>query len=257
MNRSIILIILMGNALFTLAQNTTKLMGEQGQTVDSMIFRISEIEVYPEYLQDYLGFAIKVGAESVSKEPGVVCIFPMQLKEDSCQIRIVEIYADQEAYRHHIQTDHFQTYKQGTLHMVKSLRLVDNYCLAPHNIPLVFRKTPLREWIKVEGAHYRGDFYMHGEGMTPEGQKFKFRLGAGARNDWHIHPGARQTLVVISGVAACQVKGEPVRHLLPGEKITFEADAIHWNGASDDSECVCYTVSELPPPGKAHVEWME
>lgn len=126
MNRIIILIILMGNALFTLAQNTTKLMGEQGQTVDSMIFRISEIEVYPEYLQDYLGLAINVGAESVCKEPGVVCIFPMQLKEDSCQIRIVEIYADQEAYRHHIQTDHSQTYKQGTLHMVKSLRLVDN-----------------------------------------------------------------------------------------------------------------------------------
>lgn len=140
----------MGNALFALAQGSTKLMGEQRQAVDSMIFRISEIEVYPEYLQDYLGFATHVGAESVSKEPGVVCIFPMQLKEDSCQIRIVEIYADQEAYRHHIQTDHFQAYKQGTLHMVKSLRLVDSYCLAPQNIPLVFRKAPLLEGTKAE-----------------------------------------------------------------------------------------------------------
>lgn len=49
----------------------------------------------------------------------------MQQLRNDCQIRILEIYASQEAYQHHIKTQHFQTYKQGTLNMVKSLDLVD------------------------------------------------------------------------------------------------------------------------------------
>jgi quinol monooxygenase YgiN len=38
---------------------------------------------------------------------------------------ILEIYADQEAYQSHIQTAHFKKYKEGTLKMVKSLKLID------------------------------------------------------------------------------------------------------------------------------------
>ena len=61
-------------------------------TDSSMIVRISEIEVYPEYLTDYLKFAHNVGATSVREEPGVICIYPMQQLRDDCQIRILEIY---------------------------------------------------------------------------------------------------------------------------------------------------------------------
>lgn len=107
----------------------------------TMIVRISEIEVYPEYLDEYLEFAHNVGATSVKEEPGVICIYPMQQLRDNCQIRILEIYASQEAYQHHIHTAHFQTYKQGTLHMVKHLDLVDMRQMAPENLPLVFRKA--------------------------------------------------------------------------------------------------------------------
>lgn len=107
----------------------------------TMIVRISEIEVYPEYLDKYLDFAHNVGATSVREEPGVICIYPMQQLRDSCQIRILEIYASQEAYQHHIKTAHFQTYKQGTLHMVKHLDLVDMRQMAPENLPLIFNKA--------------------------------------------------------------------------------------------------------------------
>lgn len=106
----------------------------------SMIVRIAEIEVYPEYLKDYLMVARNVGAESVRKEPGVICIFPNQVKEDETKIRIVEIYRNKEAYQHHLTTPHFQTYKQGTLHMVKSLNLLDIKPLDPNAMPLIFRK---------------------------------------------------------------------------------------------------------------------
>lgn len=105
-----------------------------------MLVRISEIEVYPDYLDEYLKFALRVGATSVREEPGVIAIYPLIQQRDSCQIRILEIYADQEAYRHHIGTPHFQTYKQGTLHMVKRLDLVDMIPLNPAAMPEIFRK---------------------------------------------------------------------------------------------------------------------
>ena len=107
----------------------------------TMVVRIAEIEVHPHYLKEYLEAARNVGAESVKKEPGVICIFPNQMTEDENKIRIVEIYRNKEAYEHHLKTEHFQTYKQGTLHMVKSLNLVDLSPLDKEAMPLIFTKT--------------------------------------------------------------------------------------------------------------------
>ena len=107
---------------------------------DSMIVRLAEIEVYPEHLKEYLTFANEVDRLSVEREPGVVCLFPMQSVEDSTQIRILEIYASEEAYQRHIKTEHFQKYKQGTMHMVKSLRLPTMQPLDPETMKLLFNK---------------------------------------------------------------------------------------------------------------------
>jgi hypothetical protein len=110
------------------------------QQQDSLITRIAEIEVYEQYLDEYLAAAKNVGSESVAKEEGVICIFPMQVKDEPTTIRILEIYRDETAYKAHLQTEHFQTYKQGTLHMVKSLRLVDVNPLAPEEMQRIFKK---------------------------------------------------------------------------------------------------------------------
>ena len=107
---------------------------------DSMIVRLAEIEVYPEYLKEYLTFANEVDRLSVEREPGVICLFPMQSAEDSTQIRILEIYASEEAYQSHIKTEHFQKYKQGTVHMVKSLKLPTMQPLDPETMKLIFNK---------------------------------------------------------------------------------------------------------------------
>ena len=106
----------------------------------TMIVRLAEIEVYPEHLQEYLKFAGEVDRLSVEREPGVVCLFPMQSAEDSTQIRILEIYASEEAYQSHIKTAHFLKYKQGTLHMVKSLKLPTMQPLDPETMNLIFSK---------------------------------------------------------------------------------------------------------------------
>ena len=107
----------------------------------TMVVRIAEIKVHPQYLKEYLQAARNVGAESVKKESGVICIFPNQMTEDENKIRIVEIYRNKEAYEHHLKTEHFKTYKQGTLHMVKSLNLVDLSPLDKEAMPLIFTKT--------------------------------------------------------------------------------------------------------------------
>ena len=107
---------------------------------DGLIIRIAEIEVNDGYLEQYLAAAHNVGTKSVETEPGVICIFPMQVKEQPNTIRIVEIYRDSASYQSHLQTPHFLDYKQGTLHMVKSLRLVDTTPLAPETMPLIFKK---------------------------------------------------------------------------------------------------------------------
>ena len=106
----------------------------------TMIVRLAEIEVYPEYLKEYLTFANEVDCLSVEREPGVICLFPMQSAEDSTQIRILEIYASEEAYQSHIKTEHFQKYKQGTMHMVKNLRLPTMQPLDPETMKLIFNK---------------------------------------------------------------------------------------------------------------------
>ena len=106
----------------------------------TMLVRIAEIEVYPEHLKAYLAAATEIQQKSLAEEPGVLCLFPNQMKEDNTQIRILEIYASKEAYQHHIQTAHFQKYKQGTLHMVKSLKLPTMQPLDSKAMNKIFRK---------------------------------------------------------------------------------------------------------------------
>ena len=120
----------------------TKTTQDEVKTYDpaKMLVRLSVIEVYPEYLDEYLKAAATVGGESVKKEPGVICIYPSKIKADNTQIRILEIYRDQEAYQSHIASEHFQTYKQGTLHMVKNLELLDMNPLDPEVMPFIFKK---------------------------------------------------------------------------------------------------------------------
>ena len=84
--------------------------------------------------------ANEVDRLSVEREPGVICLFPMQSAEDSTLIRILEIYASEEAYQQHLKTDHFLRYKQGTLHMVKSLKLPTMQPLDPETMKLIFKK---------------------------------------------------------------------------------------------------------------------
>ena len=97
------------------------------------ITRLSRIEVYPEYLDEYRKYAAEVGETSLREEPGVLTMYALAQKDDPCRITILETYASQDAYKAHIASPHFQKYKRGTLKMVKSLELLDQEPLNPAN----------------------------------------------------------------------------------------------------------------------------
>ncbi len=97
------------------------------------IVRLSKIEVEPQYLNEYIGYATEVGEVSLHTEPGVLTMYAVAEKENPCIITILETYSSQEAYRKHIASAHFQKYKHGTLHMVKSLVLSDQTPLNLNN----------------------------------------------------------------------------------------------------------------------------
>lgn len=107
-----------------------------------MIVRISEIEIHPEHLEEYKTILKHEAEASVRLEKGVIAIFPMFQKENPTQVRILEMYKDGQAYRSHLKTEHFLKYKTTTVHMVKSLKLVDMSALDPEMMMPIFRKLP-------------------------------------------------------------------------------------------------------------------
>lgn len=97
------------------------------------IVRLSKIEVYPQYLDEYIQYVTEVGEISLRTEPGVLTMYAVAEKENPLKITILETYSSRKAYEKHIASAHFQKYKQGTLHMVKSLVLSDQTPLNPAN----------------------------------------------------------------------------------------------------------------------------
>lgn len=87
--------------------------------------RLAKIIVDPAQLVQY-NAALKLQMETAVKlEPGVLTYYAVADKSDASHITILEIYADEAAYKKHIETPHFKKYKATVQNMVKSLQLVD------------------------------------------------------------------------------------------------------------------------------------
>ena len=98
---------------------------------ENNLVRLSKITVDPAQLDAYNAFLKEEIEASMRLEPGVLTLYATAEKEAPHKVTILEIYADRTAYESHLQTPHFQKYKQGTLSMVKELELVDVKPLIP------------------------------------------------------------------------------------------------------------------------------
>lgn len=105
-----------------------------------MMIRLSEIEIDSNYIKEYNSILKEESRASVQLEPGVIAIYPMYQKANPTQVRILEIYANREAYEAHLKSAHFQKYKTTTLKMVKSLKLIDMNAIDAETMADVFRK---------------------------------------------------------------------------------------------------------------------
>ncbi|MDO6965119.1 putative quinol monooxygenase [Rhizobium alvei] len=87
--------------------------------------RIAELEIDPAQIDAYKALLAEEIEASIAKEPGVLMLHAVSECIRPEHIRILEVYADREAYEAHLRTPHFLKYKAGTAGMVRSLRLVD------------------------------------------------------------------------------------------------------------------------------------
>lgn len=89
------------------------------------IVRIAELEIDPAQLDSYRAFLTEEVETSVRVEPGVLMLNAVAVREKPTSIRLMEVYADQAAYEAHLRSPHFLKYKNGTAHMVRSLKLIE------------------------------------------------------------------------------------------------------------------------------------
>lgn len=100
-------------------------------SAEKNLVRLSKITVDPTQIDAYNAFLKEEIEASMRLEPGVLTLYATAEKDAPHKVTILEIYADRAAYEKHLQTPHFQKYKQGTLEMVKELELVDVKPLIP------------------------------------------------------------------------------------------------------------------------------
>ena len=62
---------------------------------------------------------------AVRVEPGVLAIYCVAEKDNPNRLRFFEIYADEHAYRAHVESPHFKHYVTATRPMIRSRTLIE------------------------------------------------------------------------------------------------------------------------------------
>ena len=78
----------------------------------------------------------------------------------------------------------------------------------------------------------------------------------GCRNNWHIHHGAVQMLICVSGRGWYQEWGKEPVELKPGVVVAVPEGVKHWHGAAADSWMQHLTYHSDAKPGNSN-EWLE
>jgi 4-carboxymuconolactone decarboxylase len=121
----------MNRSLWLFLTTLTFSVGALAQHSDQRVVRLSKLEIDPAQLESYKSALKEEIEDSMRLEPGVLALYAVFEKDRANHLTILEIYANQDAYKTHIQTPHFLKYKRGTQEMVKRLELTDADPLIP------------------------------------------------------------------------------------------------------------------------------
>ncbi len=92
--------------------------------------------------------------------------------------------------------------------------------------------------------------------LDPQSGLCNVTFEPGCRNNWHIHHGAVQMLICVSGRGWYQEWGKEAVELKPGVTIAIPEGVKHWHGAAADSWMQHLTYHANARPGNTN-EWLE
>ena len=98
--------------------------------VQGPLVRIAELEIDPAQLERYKAAVTEEIETSIRVEPGVLAIYSVALKDNPAHLRFFEIYADENAYKRHLESPHFKKYVDITKSMITSRRLLETVPIA-------------------------------------------------------------------------------------------------------------------------------
>jgi quinol monooxygenase YgiN len=87
--------------------------------------RVAELEIEPIHLEAYKAAVSEEIDDSIRLEPGVLAIYSVALKDQPTHLRFFEVYADENAYRQHIESPHFKKYVETTKSMISARQLFE------------------------------------------------------------------------------------------------------------------------------------
>ena len=155
-------------------------------------------------------------------------------------------------------------HKRGAVNMGNSQRLVDELCAWLDSEGYTLKSHFAKGNLNVNYAQYFvGNSYLNP--LTPknlqEGEKSILPMSdvtfePGCRNNWHIHHGARQILICLSGRGWYQEWGKPAVALNPGDVIDIPEGVKHWHGAQRDS-WFQHIATHVKTGGAESNEWLE
>ena len=74
------------------------------ETVIGRVVQLAELEIDPAQLDSYKALLKEEIEASVRRQPGVLALFAVSVKNHPAQIRLFETYADANAYQAHVAT---------------------------------------------------------------------------------------------------------------------------------------------------------
>ena len=155
-------------------------------------------------------------------------------------------------------------HKRGAVNMGNTEEQVNELCAWLDHEGYTLRGAFPKGVANVNYAQYFiGDSYVCpikpanlSEGETTVMPTVNVTFEPGCRNNWHVHHGARQILICVSGRGWFQEWGKAPIALTPGMIIDIPENVKHWHGAQKDSWFQHYT-THVKTGGKESNEWLE
>jgi quercetin dioxygenase-like cupin family protein/alkylhydroperoxidase/carboxymuconolactone decarboxylase family protein YurZ len=155
-------------------------------------------------------------------------------------------------------------HKRGAVNMGNSQELVDELCAwLDHEGYTLRNGFPKGVPNTGYAQFFIGDSYLApiapanlGEGEATVMPTVNVTFEPGCRNNWHVHHGARQILICVSGRGWYQEWGKEPIALTTGMIIDIPEGVKHWHGAAKDSWFQHYT-THVKTSGEESNEWLE